>query len=451
MAPTARREAVAATRSPSVRNPSNSNYTKNICNVQVPFCALSKGPLSPTAGATPYLLDPGRSSAGSVEGRRVWRPTEVGASRAGIHPDFGRRVLLSFCGRDAVAGGAGGPPSHLPKNPPRGGGGWGLTRRSRDRRRRADSFSTLRMAQARTTLALAKGRGAGPLASRPGTAAESSTTRWRAVICPRQVDTRVARRRNRLAHSGRAALENVTIMFGTVRAPVHVRGATWCRPRATWQKETGGFTEFVPLPSWHHGQPDSTSRGEVAALGRHAPEGTGWNFQRRSGRIALPRAGSTTWQVCRGLKGRGSRRAPRRSSAGCNDPRGQIMERRNLRVPPAPKPRPGSSTTTAFRSNRRGPLGRLREQRTTFFVRAAPPPSAFGGCGGTGRHAPTGGPRFTLRTCPGVAVALRRGAPGDSLSDIDVVGIATHSSTVGIEPRKDDGVPHVPRPSRRAR
>ena len=58
---------------------------------------------------------------------------------------------------------------------------------------------------------------------------------------------------HRVAHSV-GLRSNVTIMFGAVEQPRH-----WARhlvrTRAL-QKETGGFTEFVPLPFVHMASPD---------------------------------------------------------------------------------------------------------------------------------------------------------------------------------------------------
>src|SRR5439155_13255221 len=57
---------------------------------------------------------------------------------------------------------------------------------------------------------------------------------------------------HRTAHSV-GLRSNITIMFGSVEQPVH-----WARHMVrtrALQKETGGFTEFVPLPFVHMGAP----------------------------------------------------------------------------------------------------------------------------------------------------------------------------------------------------
>ena len=91
----------------------------------------------------------------------------------------------------------------------------------------------------------------------PGTAAEILDDEVRAILCPDKVDTERWLEVHRVAHSV-GLRSNVTIMFGAVEQPLH-----WARhlvrTRAL-QEETGGFTEFVPLPVRPYGEPRSTSR-----------------------------------------------------------------------------------------------------------------------------------------------------------------------------------------------
>ncbi len=94
---------------------------------------------------------------------------------------------------------------------------------------------------------LAELRRAG-LGSLPGTAAEILDDEVRAVICPDKISTARWLEVMRAAH--RAGLKSTaTIMFGHVDRYEH-----WARHllrvRAL-QEETGGFTEFVPLPFVH--------------------------------------------------------------------------------------------------------------------------------------------------------------------------------------------------------
>src|SRR5205085_12056012 len=90
------------------------------------------------------------------------------------------------------------------------------------------------------------------LRSLPGTAAEILDDSVRAVLCPDKINTEEWLECHRVAHSV-GLRSNVTIMFGSVEQPV-----SWARhlvrTRAL-QKDTGGFTEFVPLPFVHMAAP----------------------------------------------------------------------------------------------------------------------------------------------------------------------------------------------------
>jgi CofH subfamily radical SAM domain protein len=94
---------------------------------------------------------------------------------------------------------------------------------------------------------LAQLRAAG-LGSLPGTAAEILDDAIRAVICPDKVTTAEWLEVARTAHS-LGLRSTATIMFGHVEGPLH-----WARHLLALrdlQAETGGFTEFVPLPFVH--------------------------------------------------------------------------------------------------------------------------------------------------------------------------------------------------------
>ena len=80
----------------------------------------------------------------------------------------------------------------------------------------------------------------------------SSTTRSARVLCPDKINTDEWLEAHRAAHSV-GLHSNITIMFGAVEQPVH-----WARHMVrtrALQKETGGFTEFVPLPFVHMAAP----------------------------------------------------------------------------------------------------------------------------------------------------------------------------------------------------
>ena len=94
---------------------------------------------------------------------------------------------------------------------------------------------------------LARLRDAG-LGTLPGTAAEILDDEIRAVICPDKVSTAQWLEVMRTAH-GAGLRTTSTIMFGHVESPRH-----WARHLLRLrelQRETGGFTEFVPLPFVH--------------------------------------------------------------------------------------------------------------------------------------------------------------------------------------------------------
>jgi len=84
--------------------------------------------------------------------------------------------------------------------------------------------------------------------SLPGTAAEILDDEIRAVICPDKIDTRQWIEVMRTAHA-LGLHSTATMMFGHVERPDH-----WAHHLLTirdLQAETGGFTEFVPLPFVH--------------------------------------------------------------------------------------------------------------------------------------------------------------------------------------------------------
>jgi FO synthase len=115
------------------------------------------------------------------------------------------------------------------------------------------AFSPLEVWQGAATLGvplgeyLARLRDAG-LGTLPGTAAEILDDEVRAIICPDKVTTAQWLEVMRTAH-GAGLRTTSTIMFGHVESPRH-----WARHLLRLrelQRETGGFTEFVPLPFVH--------------------------------------------------------------------------------------------------------------------------------------------------------------------------------------------------------
>jgi FO synthase len=199
----------------------NINYT-NICLYRCTFCAFSKGGTKDLRGPA-YNLDEAEI------GRRAGEAWERGATevclQGGIHPKFDghtyHRVL------QAVRAAA--PDIHI------------------------HAFSPLEVTHGAQTLGLSltdylTGLKAAGLSTLPGTAAEILDPEVRAIICPDKVSASEWVDVMRAAH-GVGLRTTATIMFGHVDSYTH-----WARHLLIvrdLQAETGGFTEFVPLPFVH--------------------------------------------------------------------------------------------------------------------------------------------------------------------------------------------------------
>jgi FO synthase len=197
----------------------NINYT-NICSYRCTFCAFSKGKTHEHLRGRAYDLSLDEIAR---RAREAWQRGAVEVClQGGIHPGYTGETYLAICRaiKDAAPG------LHI------------------------HAFSPLEIFQGAATLGigvaefLARLQAAG-LSSLPGTAAEILDDEVRAIICPDKVTTR--QWLDVIAAAHRTGLRTTaTIMFGHVDAPghwarhlLHVRGL---------QAETGGFTEFVPLP-----------------------------------------------------------------------------------------------------------------------------------------------------------------------------------------------------------
>ena len=200
----------------------NINYT-NVCSFRCQFCAFSKGKLSESLRGRPYVVDLDEIARRTAE---AWDrgATEV-CMQGGIHPSYTGRTYLDICktAKDAAPG------IHV------------------------HAFTPLEIVQGASTLEIRVPEylerlieaGLGTL---PGTAAEILDDEVRDVICPDKVTTGEWLDVMRTAH--RLGLRSTsTIMFGHVEGYRH-----WARHLIrlrSLQAESGGFTEFVPLPFVH--------------------------------------------------------------------------------------------------------------------------------------------------------------------------------------------------------
>ena len=198
----------------------NINYT-NICYFRCGFCAFSKGKLAANLRGSPYDLTTQeivRRATRSVGPRRHR------SLHAGRHPSRIHRPALSRC---------------LP------------------RRARGDARACMSMPSRRSRSGTAPRRSAArsptisPSCATPASAACPARPprvlddEVRDILCPDKVSTDQWLEIMRAAH-GVGLRSTATIMFGHVDRPVH-----WARHLLrvrNLQKDTGGFTELVPLP-----------------------------------------------------------------------------------------------------------------------------------------------------------------------------------------------------------
>ena len=200
----------------------NINYT-NICSFKCQFCSFSKGKMSENLRGRPYDLDMREVADRVIE---AWQrgASEV-CMQGGIHPSYTGQKYLDICRtvKDAV------PQIHM------------------------HAFSPLEIYQGAQTLDipvtdfLGELKAAG-LNTLPGTAAEILDDEVRVVLCADKIRTQQWLDVMRAAHSV-GFRSTATIMFGHIENYRH-----WARHLLrvrNLQSETGGFTEFVPLPFVH--------------------------------------------------------------------------------------------------------------------------------------------------------------------------------------------------------
>jgi FO synthase len=200
----------------------NINYT-NVCTYKCAFCAFSKGRAHENLRGKPYLVEIDEIQRRVLE---AWQRggTEV-CMQGGIHPDFTGQTYLGICRAAKQAQ----PQIHV------------------------HAFSPLEVSHGAQTLGisvaefLAELKHAG-LGSLPGTAAEILDDEIRQELAPGKLSTQEWLEVVRQAH--RAGLPTTsTIMFGHIEGYEH-----WARHLLhlrRLQQETGGLTEFVPLPFVH--------------------------------------------------------------------------------------------------------------------------------------------------------------------------------------------------------
>ena len=201
----------------------NINYT-NICYYRCKFCAFSKGKTHEALAR--HAVRPRHVAKSFAAREEAWErgATEV-CLQGGIHPDYTGDTYINICKAIKAAV----PGMHI------------------------HAFSPLEVTQGAATLGLSltefltrlKDAGLGTL---PGTAAEILDDEIRAIICPDKINTQQWVDVARAAHA-LGLRTTSTIMYGHVEGPLN-----WARHLLVLrdlQAETGGFTEFVPLPFVH--------------------------------------------------------------------------------------------------------------------------------------------------------------------------------------------------------
>ena len=200
----------------------NINYT-NICTFRCGFCSFCKGKMSENLRGKPYDLNLNEIVRRAEEAYKRGA-TEV-CLQGGIHPNYSGNTYLDICKEIK---------SSLPKM-------------------HIHAFSPLEVWHGAKTLRISvkdfllqlKDVGLGSL---PGTAAEVLDDEIRKIICPDKLSTNQWLSVIRDAHN-LGFKTTATLMYGHVEKAKHL--ARHFLHLVKLQKETGGFTEFVPLPFVH--------------------------------------------------------------------------------------------------------------------------------------------------------------------------------------------------------
>ena len=305
----------------------NINYT-NVCYYRCGFCAFSKGRTAAALRGRPYDL------ADEEIMRRAHEAWGRGATeiclQGGIHPRYTGDTYLRIINLVKSAA----PDIHI------------------------HAFSPLEITHGARTLGISIVEFLGELktaglASLPGTAAEVLDDDVRAVICPDKLSS--SEWLEVMAGAHQTGLRSTaTIMFGQVDSPVH--WAHHLLKIRTLQAETGGFTEFVPLPFVHAEAP--IWRKGRARSGPTLREAVLMHAMARLALHPLIENVQTSW-VKMGLEG-----AALCLRAGANDLGGVLM---NESITRAAGGRHGQEQVPARLENLIVQGGRTPRQRTTLY------------------------------------------------------------------------------------
>jgi FO synthase len=305
----------------------NINYT-NICTYRCGFCAFSKTSTKIGTRDTPYMLPPEEVAARAVEA--VGNGATEVCLQGGIHPSYTGETYLGIL--EAVKRAC--PDLHV------------------------HAFSPLEVSSGAARLGMSvrdylqrlKDAGLGSL---PGTAAEILDDEVRAEICPDKLNTQEWLSVIRDAHSV-GLPTTATIMFGHLDRYEH-----WARHLLAirrLQLDTGGFTEFVPLPFVHMQSPLY-----VKGKARRGPTWRESLLMHAIARLVLHRAIDSiqcSW-VKLGMDG-----AAACLAAGCNDLGGILMNESISRAAGAAH---GQEVSVDELRDAARAAGRTLRQRTTLY------------------------------------------------------------------------------------